>query len=183
MKSFLPLWGGLGLLFFGPIAWGDTVLDQGADLERFRGIRWGQSVLTIPGPEFELKFKDGPIEYYTRKNDKLTLGPLAIKEISYGFWSGAFLEAKITVGSSAEETMKELEFVFGDDFSTESRDVRWFYTAEDVYTWEKEETRIRLTSPSRRLGRKSEECTFTITSKKVLKKISLHEWSEHPVNE
>jgi hypothetical protein len=179
MKSLLALWGILSLLSVGASALGDTASKQGVYLAGFMGIQWGQSITEIPGPQLEFVLKEGPIEYYRRKNDKLaTIGSLAIESVLYGFWRERFFEARITVMSSTRDALRELELLFGEECSAERRDVRWFYY-ENLYTWEKLGTRITLTSPVTRVGKVLEECTVTFVSERIIEEMKIHETTDY----
>lgn len=178
MKSLLALWGVLSLLSVGAIALGDTGSKQGVDLSGFMGIQWGQAIAEISGPQLEFVLKEGPIEYYERRNEKLAkIGSLAIESVHYGFLRERFFEARITVRSSTRDALRELQLLFGEECSAERRDVRWFYY-EDLYTWEKLKTRITLTSPVTKVGKVLEECTVTFISERIIEEMKIHETTD-----
>jgi hypothetical protein len=126
--------------------------------------------------------RDGPIEYYTRENEELEIGSLAIRKIQYGFWKGRFVEARITVMSNIEAAVRELRLLFGEECAAERRDVRWFHW-EDIYSWEKPGTKITLTRPVAWVGKESDECTVTVVSKRIMEEMKMQDGADYSANE
>ena len=74
---------------------------SGSEPDGFRGIKWGQDVLTVQGLEYvKTDPSYGGIQLYTRKGDELKIGGAQLESITYGFWKGKFCVVSIDVKGS-----------------------------------------------------------------------------------
>lgn len=61
--------------------------------EEFRGIRWEAPVTSIPG--MTAVDRDGDIVHYDRAGEKLDLGGIPLRHVTYSFYKGKFYHADI----------------------------------------------------------------------------------------
>jgi len=68
----------------------------------FRGLRWGTKFSTVQTELVHSRTNPslGGIEYYTRKNDEMTIAEGKLDGIEYGFWQDKFCAVKVYFSGS-----------------------------------------------------------------------------------
>ena len=104
--------------------------------EEFRGIRWGTPVAEVQG--LTQVDRDGDIIHYDRSNEKMDLGGIPLRHVTYSFYKGRFYHAEISYEESGafEALERSLEEKYGPpDTVREKKDAQGHPYEVAVWNW------------------------------------------------
>ena len=103
----------------------------------FRGIEWGTDINNMSSMAFDGKSSGSRIIYYTKKNEKLKIGVVNAKKITYGFYNGRFCSVYIYYRDPFRYAMYNiLETAYG-------KPIRENLLGVPNYLWENQRIAIR----------------------------------------
>ncbi|MFZ2633340.1 MAG: hypothetical protein WA081_22620 [Desulfosalsimonadaceae bacterium] len=106
-----------------------------AEVEGFRGIKWGTDFVTLTEMQYVRTDPSyGGIKEYTKKSDELMIGGATLETILYGFWQGKFSSVLIRVkGYSNFSSLKNATFEkFGSGFQSNRYIERYAWFGEQT---------------------------------------------------
>lgn len=88
-----------------------SVLAANSEPDGFRKIKWEEPISKYKGVMRLIEGKGTPNKYYVRKNDKMSIGDVKLKNIGYGFYKDKFSGVVISTEKSVSNSTQLLNIL------------------------------------------------------------------------